>query len=128
MTISESENNTINVKIKTDDPKILIGQNGQTLSETQHLLRTILRHNIPDNIYINLDVNNYKEKKTDYLKQTARSLAEEVALTRTERELMPMPAYERRIVHMELANREDVVTESTGDFTERRVKIKPKLA
>ncbi len=116
---------TIPVKIKTPDPKILIGHNGQTLFEIQHLLQAISKRKIPGDFHIDLDVNDYKEKKIEYLKETARSLADEVALTKKEKTLEPMSAYERRIIHLELSQREDIKTESTGEGIERRIVIKP---
>lgn len=119
------EENTIPVKIRTEEPRILIGQNGQTLAEIQHLLKAILRRKIPEQFYLNIDVNDYKKKKAEYLKETAISLADEVALTKKEKVLTAMSAYERRIVHLELAERKDVITESRGEEPERRVVIRP---
>ena len=119
------EENTVPVKIKTEEPRILIGQNGQTLAEIQHLLKAILRRKIPEQFYLNIDVNDYKKKKAEYLKETAISLADEVALTKKEKALTAMSAYERRIVHLELAERKDVITESIGEEPERKVVIRP---
>jgi len=119
------EDGTIPVKIKTDEPKILIGQNGQTLAEIQHLLKAMLRHKISERFYIDIDINDYKEKKIEYLKETARFSADEVVLNKKERALAPMSAYERRIIHLELANREDVTTKSIGEGPERKVMIRP---
>jgi len=121
------EDETVPVKIKTEEPKILIGQNGQTLAEIQHILKAILRRRIDQPFYIELDINNYKEKKIKYLKETARFLADEAAIDKREKELAPMPAYERRIVHLELQNREDVTTQSIGEGPERRLIIKPSI-
>ncbi|PIR71473.1 MAG: hypothetical protein COU43_02475 [Candidatus Nealsonbacteria bacterium CG10_big_fil_rev_8_21_14_0_10_37_25] len=75
--------------------------------------------------FIDLDINGYKKKKLDYLKELARSLADEVALTKKEKNLPPMAAYERRIIHLELAGRSDVTTESIGEEPERRVVVRP---
>lgn len=114
------------VEIKTDDPKILIGEGGQTLVDMQHILRRILRKKIDEPFYLNLDINDYKKKKAEFLKEIARSTAEEVMFSRKEKELSPMRAFERRIIHMELENNPDVITESRGEGMERRVVIKPK--
>jgi len=122
------EEETVSVKIKTEEPKILIGQNGQTLAEIQHILKAILRKRIDQPFYIQLDINNYKEKKIEYLKETARSWADEVAIDKKEKELAPMSAYERRVVHLELKNREDVMTQSIGEGLERRLIIKPSIS
>ena len=119
------EENTLPVKIKTEEPRILIGQNGQTLAEIQHILKAMLRRKVPEQFYLNIDINDYKKKKTEYLKETAISLADEVALTKKEKILTAMSAYERRIVHLELAERKDITTESTGEEPERRVVIRP---
>jgi len=122
--LSEKEG-TIPIILKTEEPQILIGEGGQTLSEIQHLLKAILRRKIAEPFYINLDINDYRKQKKEYLKELAISTADEVALSKKQKELPPMPAYERRIIHMELADRADVVTESTGEGTERRLVIKP---
>ncbi len=116
---------TLPINLKTEEPQILIGEGGQTLAEIQHLLKAILKRKIEENFYIDLDINNYKKKKTEYLKELARNLADEVALTKKEKELAPMPAYERRIIHLELASRSDVTTESIGQEPKRRVVIRP---
>lgn len=116
---------TIPIKLRTEEPKLLIGQSGQTLNEIQHLLKKILKRKIPGDFYINLDINDYKKKKTEYLKETAKSLADQVALTKEEKILASMPAYERRIIHLELADRKDITTESIGREPERRIVVRP---
>ena len=116
---------TIPINLKTEEPQILIGEGGQTLLEIQHLLKAILKRQIPESFYIDLDINDYKKKKNEYLKEMARSAADEVALTKKEKTLAAMPAYERRIIHLELANRSDVVSESVGEEPDRKVVIKP---
>jgi len=121
---------TIPINLRTEEPQILIGEGGQTLAEIQHLLKVILKRKlaslpIAESFYINLDINNYKQKKYEYLKELAFSTADEVALSKKEKTLAPMPAYERRIIHLELANRQDVTTESIGQEPERRIIISP---
>lgn len=118
---------TVSINIKTQEPQILIGEGGQTLADIQHILKAILRKKITEPFFISIDINEYRKRKEEYLKETARSLADEVSLTKKEKELAPMPAYERRVVHMELANREDVISESTGEGAERRIVIKPRI-
>lgn len=122
------------INLKTEEPQILIGQRGETLFEIQQLLKIILKKTLlqhwngkpgEEPFFIDLDINNYKKKKIDYLKELARSVADEVALTKKEKNLPPMPAYERRIIHLELAERNDVATESIGQELERRVVIRP---
>ncbi len=116
---------TLPINVETESPQILIGEKGQTLVEIQHLLKAILKRKIPKDFYIDLDINGYKEKKIEYLKELAKSMADEVALMKEEKTLPPMPAYERRIIHMELAARTNIVTESIGREPERKVIIRP---
>jgi len=115
---------TFKVNVKTKDYQELIGEKGKTLLEIQHLLNAIFKK-IGEEFFLDLDIEGYKEKKIKYLKELARSVADEVALTKKERILEPMPAYERRIIHLELASRPDVTTESIGKEPKRRVVIKP---
>lgn len=106
---------------------ILIGEGGKTLFEIQHLLKAVLRKNIKENFYLDLDINNYKKKKTEYLKDLVRSIAEDVALTKQEKELPPMTPAERRIIHLELSQfRQDVTTQSVGQEPNRRIIIRPR--
>ena len=125
--VKKPQDQTLPIDLKMEEPQILIGERGQTLAEIQHLLKVILRRKIvPEGpFYINLDINDYKKKKTEYLEEMARSAADEVTLTKKEKILAPMPAYERRIIHLELADRTDVTTESTGQEPERQVVIRP---
>ncbi len=119
---------TVPVILKTEEPQILIGEKGQTLVEIHRLLKVILRKKISpqEPFYIDVDINDYKKKKSEYLREMAKAAADDVALSKTEKNLPPMSPYERRIVHMELASRADVVTESIGQGIERMVTIKPR--
>ncbi|MFA4998630.1 MAG: R3H domain-containing nucleic acid-binding protein [Candidatus Paceibacterota bacterium] len=134
--LSQNES-TLSVALKTTEPQILIGEGGQTLFEIQHLLRAILRRKIAEqeafslekqdeNFYLDLDINSYKKKKAEYLKELARNVADDVSLTKKERIFSSMSAYERRIIHMELADRSDVSTESSGQEPERKIIVKPR--
>ncbi len=116
----------VDLDIKLDEPQILIGEKGQTLFEIQRLLRAVLNKKMQKLFYLNLDINDYKKKKIEYLKEFAKDLADEVAFTKKEKELSPMSSYERRAIHAELAQRQDVVTESQGEGQERHIVIKPK--
>ena len=123
--VNSPKEDTISILIESEEAQILIGDKGKTLLEIQHLLRKILQKQINESFYVDLDINRYKEKKIDYLKELARSTADEVSLLKKEKVLPPMPAYERRIIHLELAERKDVTTESIGEKEKRRVVVKP---
>jgi spoIIIJ-associated protein len=119
------KDDTFKVDIKTNDFQDLIGEKGKTLNEIQHLLNAIFKKEMGEKIFVDVDIEGYKERKIKYLKELAKSVADEVALTKKERILEPMSAYERRIIHLELSLRSDVTTESIGKEPKRRVVIKP---
>ena len=123
--ISPQDEKTVAIKAGAEDPKVLIGQNGQTLADIQHLLKAILSHQISQPFYIDFDINDYKKKKLTYIKENAREWANEVSLHREEKILSPMPSYERRVIHLELADRSDVKTESAGEGPDRHIVIRP---
>ncbi len=124
--VGEIKENTLPLDLKTEEPQILIGEQGRTLNEIQKILGKILRKKLGEQIFLDLDINQYKKNKMVYLKETAQSAANEVALSKEEKTLPPMSSYERRIVHLELSQREDIATESIGEEPERRVVIKPR--
>lgn len=116
----------VSAELTLEEPQIMIGQQGQTLFEIQRLLRMILNKRLGQAFYLNLDINEYKKKKIEYLKDLARELADSVALAKEEKSLPPMSSYERRIVHAELSQRTDVLTESQGQGPDRHIVIRPK--
>ncbi|MCX6764618.1 MAG: hypothetical protein NTU58_02820 [Candidatus Nealsonbacteria bacterium] len=123
--ISPRKDKTIPIDIKTENPQILIGERGQTLIEIQRILKIIIKRIIKEDIFIDLDINDYKKKKVEYLKELARAAADEVVSSKKEKILTPMPAYERRIVHLELAEIKNITTESIGEEPERKIVIRP---
>ena len=119
------QNETLSIYVKSDEPQILIGEKGVILVHIQRLLRIILGREFGETFYVDLDINDYKKKKIQYLKEMANSIADEVVLAKKEKVLPSMSAYERRIIHLELADRQNVATESIDMEPERRVVIKP---
>jgi len=124
-TAQKTDRDVIELDIRIDDPQILIGERGQTLNETQKILRAFLNKKIGKIFYLNLDINDYKKKKIDYLHQLAKESADEAVLSNKEISLNPMSGYERRIVHMVLAERKDILVQSTGQEPYRKISIKP---
>ncbi|HNW96560.1 MAG TPA: R3H domain-containing nucleic acid-binding protein [Candidatus Paceibacterota bacterium] len=121
--LSENED-TLRINIRMDDAGFLIGANGDNLRELEFLLRTILqRQNYGKRIF--LDINNYRRLREDNLKDLAKEIAHKVTLTKKAHALPPMNAYERRIIHMELATNPDIATESEGEGPDRHLIVKP---
>jgi len=117
---------TIWVGVVVQEPKLLIGEKGQTLFELQHIVKLMLRKKIAEPFYLSLDINEYKKNKEEYLRDIAQTTADEVVLFKKPKELPPMSGAERRIIHVALASREDVVSESIGEGQDRRVVIRLK--
>jgi spoIIIJ-associated protein len=124
--LAGDEREIVDLDIKLEEPQILIGQQGQTLFEIQRLLRMVLNKKLGKVFFLNLDINGYKKQKMEYLKDIAKDLADQVSLTKQEKVLSPMSAYERRVVHAELSQRTDITTESQGEGLNRHIVIKPK--
>jgi len=111
--------------LQLNEPKMLIGEKGQTLMEIQHLIRLIIRKNIGSGCLVELDINDYKDRKKEALEEIAKDIADEVVSQKKEKILPPMSSYERRVIHVALQNRSDVKTESSGEGDQRRVVVKP---
>jgi len=112
--------------VMCDDVGILIGRRGQTLACLQHIVRLIVSHQTRSALPIVIDVDGYKERRCESLRALAQRMAEQVSLKRAPFTLEPMPAYERRVVHLALSDNPDVTTRSIGLGDERRVVIEPK--
>jgi spoIIIJ-associated protein len=113
--------------IEGEDLGILIGRRGQTLACLQYITRLIVAQEMKaPTPTIVIDVGGYKQRRYQTLKALAQRLAEQVATSGSPFTLEPMPAYERRIIHLTLTDHPDVTTESTGFGEARKVVILPK--
>ena len=112
--------------IKGDDLGILIGRRGQTISCLQYIVRLIVGRQTEAWVPIMIDVEGYKQRRYEALRALAWRMAEQVKDKGTPFALEPMPAYERRIVHLALAEHPDVTTQSIGEGEARKVVILPK--
>lgn len=113
-------------EIKGDDLGILIGRQGETLACLQYIARLILANQIKSWLPIIIDVEGYKQRRYQSLREMAQRIASQVGVRGVSFTLKPMPAFERRIIHITLADNPDVTTESTGAGESRRVCIMPR--
>ena len=107
---------------------MLIGKNGQNLNALEHIIRLMVwRKTQTETERTNflIDVNNYRRSKTSQLVELARSAAQRVISAQRAEALAPMSAFERRLVHSELASYKELQTESIGTEPHRRIVIKP---
>jgi len=112
--------------ITGDDLGILIGRRGQTLSCLQYIVRLIVGHQTKAWVPIIVDVEGYKQRRYEALQALAWRIAEQVKAEQAPFTLEPMSAYERRIIHIALAEHPDVTTQSIGEGEARKVVILPK--
>lgn len=116
-----SENNQLNIFI--DNEGIVENFFPRLMMDLEHLVRVIAKKLQIEKV--NVDVNNYKKERERLITELAKAAARKVLVEKKEVELPAMNAYERRIVHMELAARPDVKTESAGDGGDRHIIVKP---
>jgi len=107
------------------DANFLIGQNGDNLQALQHIARLLVRRKTDDLVKFILDVNSYKKDQEISVIDLAKDLARQAVDEKRTIVMRPMSAYNRRLVHMYLAENNEVKTESTGENGDRRVVIKP---
>ena len=122
---SSMRDKQINIKMFSNNNAILIGKNGQTLSALTTIVKQFIYNQIGIYPYINLDVENYKDKQVMHLERLAKNIAREVRSTKQPVTMENMNAYERRIVHNILTDFKGVTTESEGEEPNRHVIVKP---
>lgn len=101
----------------------LIGRHGETLSSMQYLVRLMVNQKLHRWTNIVVDVDGYKDRRADKLAQMALRMADQVVETGKSVALEPMPANERRLIHIALRNHPKVRTESIGEDTRRKIQI-----
>ncbi|PIR41364.1 MAG: hypothetical protein COV31_01550 [Candidatus Yanofskybacteria bacterium CG10_big_fil_rev_8_21_14_0_10_46_23] len=121
--LGEDKIKIVNIEAPTESGA-LIGKNGQTIQSLEHVIRLIAKKGVELEANFIIDVNNYRKSRVDYLVNYARGVAAEVKNTHRAKALFPMPAHERRIVHMELAAHGELETESVGEEPRRRIVIR----
>jgi spoIIIJ-associated protein len=109
--------------IKGDDLGILIGRRGQTLASLEYITKLVVVGRLRAWIPLTVDVGGYKKRRRDSLQRLALYLAEQVKSRRRAITMEPMPAAERRIVHLTLADDPDVTTHSIDEGEHRKVVI-----
>lgn len=116
----------LHVDVHGDDLSILIGRRGKTLGALQYITRLIVGKELKRPVSVMIDVEGYRDRREQQLRRLARRMASQaIEMSRT-MSLEPMPAYERRIIHIELRDDPQVETLSVGEGKRRKVTIIPK--
>lgn len=116
----------IMVDVHGDDLSILIGRRAETLNALQYISALIVSKELGHSVPVIIDVEGYRSRRENQIRQLARRMAEQAVKTGRRQILEPMPANERRIIHMELRENSSVRTESIGEEPRRKVTIIPK--
>ena len=109
--------------ITGEDLGILIGRRGQTLAALEYITKLIVTRRLEAWLPLSVDVAGYKKRRYDSLQRLAMYLAEQVKAKQRAITMEPMPADERRIVHLALADNPDVTTHSIGEGESRKVVV-----
>jgi len=119
----KEEGNTYKVEFTGSDLGYLIGRRGDTLDALQHLANYSVGRTVEGHIRINVDAEDYRQKREDSLSRYARKKAQQVLKARRRTTLEPMNAYERHVIHASLQDMDNITTHSTGTEPNRRVVI-----
>ncbi|MGD9094137.1 MAG: RNA-binding cell elongation regulator Jag/EloR [Anaerolineales bacterium] len=115
----------IRVDIEGNDLSILIGRHAETLNALQYLTALIVGKELGRAVTVIVDVEGYRQRRERQVRHLARRMAEQAISTGRRQVLEPMPANERRFVHIELRDNDLVKTESIGEEPRRKVTIIP---
>jgi len=121
----EGEDPPVVLNITGDDLGILIGRRGETLRALQYIIRLMVSHQTKHWTNLVVDVEQYRVRRRQTLENLAQRVAERVAREGRAQALEPMPAYERRLVHIALRKNHDVTTRSVGEGERRKVTVIP---
>ena len=112
--------------IDGEDAGLLIGRRGETLNALQFMLNFLMSRKVKTRVNATIDIEGYRERRYETLRAMGARLAERAASTGRTFSMEPMPARERRIVHLALSKHPRVTTESVGEGDARKVTIVPK--
>lgn len=127
--ISLGSDNSLWFKIEIENPYGFLGRGGEGLYALNHIVKKIIeaktkeeeREKIPE---ILIDINGFQKKRIENIHAVAHMMAERARYFKSNIEIDPMPAFERRIIHEFLSTATDIKTESEGLGLKRRVIIK----
>lgn len=119
----EGDEGELILDINGGDLAVLIGRHGRTLDGLQMVLTSLMSSNLRFHYPIVVDIEGYKTRRKEKLQSMARSAAARAKKHHSKVSLAPMNAYERRLVHLALADDEGVTTHSEGEEPDRRVII-----
>ncbi len=119
----KTDETTYECELVGEDLGFLIGRRGDTLDALQHLCNYSVGRTVEGHIRINVDAEDYREKREDSLRRYAQKKAQQVLKAHRRTTLEPMNAYERHVIHASLQDNDKITTYSVGTEPNRRVVI-----
>ena len=114
------------INLEGEDGGVLIRRGGEGLQALQHVVATTFRQQLGDDNRIVIDCNGFRRDKDAELRQMALFVASKARSSGMPQEMGPLNPYERRIVHLAVAQQHDVTSESIGDAFMKTVIISVK--
>lgn len=114
------------INLEGEDGGVLTRRGGEGLQALQHIVATAFRRQLGDDNRIVIDCMGFRREKDAELRQMAKFVAERARSTGTPQEMGPLNPYERRIVHLAIAEQENMTSESIGDAHMKTVIISSK--
>ena|SRR3990172_2526216 len=124
--VEVDEEGVVHLSLNSENAGLLIGYYGQTLSSLQLIFNLIIYKKLGTWVKIILDVGDWRQRREEYLRKLALSLAQQVEVDGQPVVCPQLTSAERRIVHLALQDHPQVVTESSGEGRDRRLIVKPK--
>jgi spoIIIJ-associated protein len=123
--IEESPEGT-RINLEGEDGGVLVRRGGEGLQALQHVVATAFRRQLGDDNRVVIDCNGFRRDKDAELRQMARFIADKARTSSMPQEMGPLNPYERRIVHLAIAEDPTVTSESIGDAFMKTVIIAAK--
>lgn len=120
---SKFHHRDVSIEFRTEQEGMLIGKHGRTINALQTLAQVFLLHRGISHANVKLNVENYRERRTETLQHLAENTAREVVATGEPVFLDPMPAFERKVIHATLSENHFVSTFSEGHEPHRYVVV-----
>ena len=114
---------SVDVVLSGKDPGALIGRRGETLDAIQHLTNYVVNRGGGSRVRVNIDAENYRQRRNETLEALAARTAGKVMKYRRNMTLEPMNAYERHVIHAALQSYENISTYSVGSEPNRRIVV-----
>lgn len=126
LTVSHEQNGkTVRFTMESEKVAMLIGKRGQTLNALQQLAQLVANRHAEQFMIVELDAENYRERRQETLEQLADRMADKAIRTGSRVQFEPMPSYERKVIHQALSRRLDIDTHSEGKDPNRYLVIEP---